>query len=81
MVRTIVNEIFAIVNERREVNEVWMKFLFLIFVSSGNVDLSCIHTQHISAIVNKMANSSVLTSHLKQSTTYQSLQRNRTVVQ
>jgi len=33
-----------------------MKFLFLIFVSSGNVDLTCIHTQHISAVVNKMAN-------------------------
>jgi len=34
MVHAIVNEIFAIMNERKGVKEVWMKFLFVIFVSS-----------------------------------------------
>jgi len=53
MVQPRVNETFVGVNGRREVNVGWMKFLYLSFVSSGNV---LVFTQHISTIVNKMAN-------------------------
>ena len=54
MIHPRVNKIVARLNETSGVNERWMKFMFLIFVSSENMHLSCLW--NIPAIVNKISN-------------------------